>query len=215
MALAKNITVTVTIIPIIIMLLIGTSVEATSIDTSHKLPRSARDYIEKNYNGYSVMRVSDDPLCGGGNSLDVLLKKSGADNISVIFDERGTFLQREWEMTYVALPPEVKEAVAKHFTDFTPATDAERLVLSNGTTQYQVDVMKGNIGSEVLLSRTGNIICSRKETPRINRGTAYQGEKDDSREIGEDGAVQKRKTLQKKLISLLTQLITLLTSVSK
>ncbi len=128
-----------------------------------KLPSQVNEFIAKNYNGYNISGAAYDPLCTGGDAIDVAISKKGQANYSLIFLLDGTFIQQEVDLNVSNAPSLVLKSVKEKFADFKIASQIEKLTLADKSIQYLLDISKGNRSKEVILKEDGTIVCESKE----------------------------------------------------
>lgn len=124
-----------------------------------KLPAAAKEFIEKQYAGYTITGAASDPLCQGGDAIDVAVTKSGAPNLSLIFKPDGSFVQQEEDVPMKTAPDKVRDAIAAKYADYKAGDQIEKLQLADKTVQYLVDLTKGTTTKEVIFSNEGAIVC--------------------------------------------------------
>jgi hypothetical protein len=127
------------------------------------LPVRAKEYVSKNYGGYTISGAAYDPLCAGGDAIDVAINKNGMSNYSLIFLPDGTFIQQEEDVNLDKAPANVLKTVKDKFTDYKPANQIERLTLADKTIEYLLDISKGTVTKEVIFKEDGTIVCESKE----------------------------------------------------
>ncbi len=123
----------------------------------------AKEFIVQNYGGYTISGAAYDPLCAGGDAIDVAINKKGMPNFSLIFLPDGTFVQQEEDVDIAKAPASVLKTVKEKFSDYKPASQIERLTLADKTVQYLLDISKGTATMEVILKEDGTIVCETKE----------------------------------------------------
>lgn len=124
-----------------------------------KLPPGVNEYVKKNYAGYTIGKAASDPLCQGGDAVDVAVSKVGAPNLSLIFKPDGSFLQQEEDVPMKSAPQKVKKSLASKFADYTAGNQIEKILLADKTVQYLVDLSKGSATKEVIFSNMGDVVC--------------------------------------------------------
>lgn len=124
-----------------------------------KLPAGVKEFIEKQYAGYTMSAAASDPLCQGGDAIDVAVSKPGAPNLSLIFKPDGSFVQQEEDVPMKTAPDKVKDAIVVKYADYKAGDQIEKLQLADKTVQYLVDLTKGTTTKEVIFSKEGAIIC--------------------------------------------------------
>lgn len=126
-----------------------------------KLPPGVNEYVKKNYAGYTINKAASDPLCQGGDAIDVAVSKAGAPNLSLIFKPDGSFVQQEEDVPMKSAPEKVKDALASKFADYKAGDQIEKILLADKTVQYLVDLSKGSATKEVIFSVTGAVVCEK------------------------------------------------------
>lgn len=123
------------------------------------LPATVQPYVEKNFPGYTIANASHDPLCTGGDAIDVVIKAKKKPTLSLIFIPNGSFVQKEEDVPYSTAPKKVTDVIKTKYADFKPSKQIEKLTLADNTTQYLVDITKANKAMEVILSKDGVLVC--------------------------------------------------------
>jgi hypothetical protein len=124
-----------------------------------KLPIGVKDFIDKNYAGYIIQKAASDPLCQGGDAIDVAVTKSGEPNLSLIFKPDGSFVQQEEDVAMKAAPVKVRNAITAKYAGYSAGDQIEKLQLADKTLQYLVDLSKGGVIKEVIFSKDGAMVC--------------------------------------------------------
>lgn len=124
-----------------------------------KLPAGIKEFVEKQYAGYTISGAASDPLCQGGDAIDVAVTRAGAPNLSLIFKPDGSFVQQEEDVPVKTAPDKVKKSIAAKYADYTAGDQVEKLQLADKTVQYLVDLSKGGTTKEVIFSKEGAIVC--------------------------------------------------------
>lgn len=123
------------------------------------LPVGIKQFIEKNYTGYTMIKAVSDPLCQGGDAIDIAVTKAGAPNLSLIFKPDGSFVQQEEDMPMKTAPDKVRDVIAAKYAGYKAGDQIEKLQLADKTVQYLVDLNKGTTTKEVIFSKEGAIVC--------------------------------------------------------
>jgi len=127
------------------------------------LPLKAKEFIANNYKGYKISSAAYDPLCGGGDAIDVSITQKGKPNFSLIFLPNGTFVQQEEDIELSLAPKKVLTTAKAKFSDYKVANQIEKLKLADNSLQYLLDLTKGSETKEVILTEDGKIVCESKE----------------------------------------------------
>ncbi len=127
------------------------------------LSAKAKEYVSQNYKGYNITGAAYDPLCAGGDAIDVSVAKKGSTTLSLIFLPDGTFIQQEEDVDISKAPASVITSVKAKYSDYKPAAQIERLILADKTVQYLLDITKGKLTREVIFKEDGSIVCQSKE----------------------------------------------------
>ncbi len=148
------------------------AVESTSADTAKittalpageialdKLPAGVKEFVSRNYSGYTIIKAASDPLCKGGDAIDVAITKAGAPNFSVIFKPDGSFVQQEEDVPMSTATDKIKNALKTKYADYSAGNQIEKLILADKTVQYLVDLSKGKVSKEVIFNVEGNVVC--------------------------------------------------------
>jgi len=126
-----------------------------------KLPASVNPYVEKHFTGYTISNAAHDPLCSGGDAIDVAITKPGQSNLSLIFMPDGTFVQKEEDVPLNTAPVKIRNLLKRQYADYTASNQIEKLTLANNATQYLIDIAKGNVSKEVTMTTDGKVICEK------------------------------------------------------
>lgn len=124
-----------------------------------KLPKGVKEFTEKFYPGYVMIHAASDPLCGGGDAIDVAVTKKGSPDFSLIFKPDGSFVQQEEDMPMTNAPAKIKDILKAKYADYTASNQIEKLILADKTEQYLVDLNKGTISKEVIFNLNGDVVC--------------------------------------------------------
>ncbi len=125
----------------------------------HQFPDEVRNFIKKFYPGYTMIIAVSDPLCLGGDAIDVTITKKGSPNLSLIFKPDGSFVQQEEDVPLTTAPGKVREALIGRYPDYSAGNQIEKLILADKTVQYMVDLNKKGITKEVIFDVEGNVVC--------------------------------------------------------
>ena len=128
-----------------------------------KLSIKTKQFISKNYSGYNITGAAYDPLCAGGDAIDVAINKKGMANYSLIFLPDGTFIQQEEDVDIAKAPANVLKTIKEKYSAYKPANQIEQLILADKSVQYLLDISKGNTTREVILKEDGTVVCESKE----------------------------------------------------
>lgn len=137
---------------------VATALPAGEI-TLDRLPAGVKEFITKNYAGYKMVKAASDPLCQGGDAIDVAIAKTGAPNLSLIFRPDGTYVQQEEDVAMNTAPIKIRDAIVAKYADYKAGDQIEKLQLADKTVQYLVDLSKGGTTKEVIFSKEGAVIC--------------------------------------------------------
>jgi hypothetical protein len=124
------------------------------------VPESIQLFISQNYNGYSIQNVVDDPLCTGEEAVDILIRKKGFSDYSLIFMPNGTFVQQEEDLDLSKAPLKILETLHSNFKGYNSSSQIEKIILSDKTVQYLLDITKGKETKEVIFNVDGSIVCT-------------------------------------------------------
>jgi len=125
------------------------------------LPTIINEYITKNYPGYVMENAAHDPLCQGGDAIDVAITKKGGPNYSLIFRPDGTFVQLEEDMDINKAPSKIIEMIKIKYAGYQPAAQIERLTLADKSIQYLLDITKDGVSKEVIFNIDGSVACEK------------------------------------------------------
>ena len=127
--------------------------------TINNLPVGVKEFVSKNYSGYTIVSADSDPLCGGGPAVDVAIKKTGVPNLSLIFKPDGSFVQQEEDVPLSTASDKIRSVLKTKYADYSAGNQIEKLTLVDKTIEYMVDLNKGSVNKEVIFSVDGNIVC--------------------------------------------------------
>lgn len=128
----------------------------------NNLPTKVIEFIDKNYKGYNISSAAYDPLCNGSDAIDVAITHKGKPSYSLIFLPDGTFVQQEEDVDISSAPKKVIGVIREKYPDYKVASQIEKLTLADSSVQYLVDISKGSITKEVILTEDGKIVCESK-----------------------------------------------------
>lgn len=126
-----------------------------------KLPAGVKEFVQKNYAGYTMAKAASDPLCQGGDAIDVTITKAGAPVLSVIFKPDGSFVQQEQDVPLSTATGKIKATLQKKYADYATGNQIEKLILADKSVQYLVDLSKGTITKEVIFTADGTVVCEK------------------------------------------------------
>lgn len=129
--------------------------------TLDRLPFGIKEFIIKNYTGYKMVNAASDPLCEGGDAIDVAVAKAGAPNLSLIFRPDGSFVQQEEDVPLSRATSKIINILKTKYADYTVGTQIEKLILADNTVQYMADLTKGKISKEVIFAENGVVVCEK------------------------------------------------------
>ncbi len=124
-----------------------------------KLPAGVKEFAEKNYPGYKIINAASDPLCKGGDAIDVAVTKNGSPNLSLIFTPDGHFVQQEEDVPLSSAPGKIGNVLKAKYADYSAGKQIEKLILADRSVQYLVDLNKGKVSKEVIFDTGGMVIC--------------------------------------------------------
>lgn len=127
--------------------------------TFERLPAGIKEFVTKNYPGYATVKAVSDPLCKGGDAIDVAISKIGASNLSLIFTPDGTYVQQEEDVPLSTASAKIKNILKAKYADYSAGTQIEKLILADNSVQYLVDLSKGSITKEVIFTMDGKVVC--------------------------------------------------------
>ncbi len=140
----------------------SSTVSSTSSSTKYtidNLPGGVKEFVSKNYFGYTIVSAASDPLCGGGPAVDVAIKKTGAPTFSLIFKPDGTYVQQEEDVDLSTAPDKIRTSLKTQFGKYSAGGQIEKLILADKSIQYMVDLTNGKNTKEVIFTAEGNIVC--------------------------------------------------------
>ena len=127
--------------------------------TLDKLPKGVKEFTGKFYPGYKIVHAASDPLCGGGDAIDVSIEKENLPNFSLIFKPDGSFVQQEQDVPLSTASGKIKDVLKAKYSGYTVSNQIEKLILADKTEQYLVDLTKGTISKEVIFDNNGTVVC--------------------------------------------------------
>lgn len=127
------------------------------------LPTAIKDYITQNYGDYKIEESALDTLCTGAAVYEVELEGKRDREVNLVFSTESGLLFTEYEIKVNELPAEVKASINTSYAGF-DVKEAERLDLTDGTKQYEVEIKNGQVTKEVLLAANGTVLCEELET---------------------------------------------------
>ena len=141
----------------------GSSTVSTTLTsatyTIDNLPVGVKEFVSKNYAGYTIVSADSDPLCGGAPAVDVAIKKTSAPTFSLIFKPDGSYVQQEEDVDLSTAPDKIKSTLKTQFGKYSAGGQIEKLILADKSIQYMVDLTNGKITKEVIFTVDGNIFC--------------------------------------------------------
>jgi hypothetical protein len=123
------------------------------------LPTAIREYVTKNHPGYNMKNAAHDPLCQGGDAIDVAISKKGSPTYSLIFKPDGTFVQLEEDIDINKAPAKILKEVKIKYAGYQPASQIEKLTLADKSIQYLLDITKNGVSKEVIFNTDGSVAC--------------------------------------------------------
>ncbi len=129
--------------------------------TLDRLPAGVKEFVLKNYVGYKMVKALSDPLCQGGDAIDLAIAKTGSPNLSLIFKPDGSFVQTEVDVPLSAATDKIRNILKTKYAGYTAGSQIERLVLADKTVQYMADLTKGNVTKEVIFTEEGIVVCEK------------------------------------------------------
>lgn len=127
--------------------------------TLDRLPAGVKEFITKNHPGYAMVKAASDPLCNGGDAIDVAISKTGSPNLSLIFKPDGTYVQKEEDVPLTTASAEIKNTLRSKYSNYSAGTQIEKIILADNSVQYLVDLSKGNMTMEVIFTADGDVVC--------------------------------------------------------
>lgn len=128
------------------------------------LPAAITNYINTNYADYSIDEAQKDTLCDGTAGIEVELKKKNSEDITLFFSKENTFILKEEEIQYNALPTAVQTFFSSNYPNYNLPKDADKITLANGNVQYEIDIKEKTtkVEKEVITNSDGTSkICER------------------------------------------------------
>lgn len=138
---------------------ISTTSPPTTTYTVANLPAGVKEFVSKNYSGYTIVSAASDPLCGGSPAVDVAIKKTGAANLSLIFKPDGSYVQQEEDVPLSTASAKIRSALKTKFGNYTAGSQIEKLTLADKSIQYQMDLKNSKNTKEVIFTVDGNVVC--------------------------------------------------------
>ncbi|HEY5371898.1 MAG TPA: hypothetical protein VIJ75_23185 [Hanamia sp.] len=125
----------------------------------NNLPSNVQGFVQRNYPGYLITIVVSDPLCGGGDAVDVAILKIGSPDLSLIFKQDGTFVQQEQDVPLHTAPIAITQTLKARYSDYSAGGQIEKLTLADNTEEYLIDLSKGAKSKEVIFDTNGMVVC--------------------------------------------------------
>lgn len=138
---------------------VSTTTPSTINYSADNLPPGVKDFVSKNYSGFTIVSASPDPLCGGGPAVDVAINKAGAPTLSLIFKPDGSYVQQEEDVPLSTASNKIRNEIKTKYAGYSAGNQIEKLILADKTIEYMVDLNKGQTTKEVIFSIDGNIVC--------------------------------------------------------
>lgn len=129
--------------------------------TLDRLPVGVKEFVMKNYAGYKMVKALSDPLCQGGDAIDVAIAKAGVPNLSLIFKPDGTFVQQEEDVPLSTATNKIMNTLKVKYADYAVGNQIEKLILADKTVQYLADLTRGSVTKEVIFTVDGNVVCEK------------------------------------------------------
>ena len=139
---------------------VSTALPAGEI-TLDRLPAGVKEFVTKNYPGYTMVKAASDPLCQGGDAIDLAIAKKGVPNLSLIFKPDGTYVQQEEDVPLATATAKIKDGLKAKYADYSAGTQIEKVILADKTVEYLVDLTKGTVTKEVIFTADGNVVCEK------------------------------------------------------
>jgi hypothetical protein len=134
---------------------------STSGISLNNLPAGVKEFVGKNYPGYKMISATSDPLCQGGDAIDVAITKNGSPNLSLIFKPDGSFVQQEEDVPLSTAPGKINSVLKGKYASYSAGNQIEKLTLANKSVQCLVDLNKGKVSKEVIFDLNGNVVCEK------------------------------------------------------
>lgn len=148
---------------------VGTHVNTSKFVPIKKLPKGAsslknlppnvKSFVQGNYPGYIITIAVSDPLCGGGDAVDVAISKIGSPDLSLIFKPDGTFIQQGQDVPLQTAPLAILQTLKAKYPDYSAGGQIEKLILADNTVEYSVDLSKDMDSKEVTYNIKGDVVC--------------------------------------------------------
>lgn len=123
------------------------------------LPASIRTWITAAYPDYTARHAHLDTLCNLGSVTAVMISKPGQHPVKLLFDTNNLFAASAERIHYDDLPDIVRESVETNYPAYDKRRKAEKLSLSDGTTEYRVFLHTTGIKMKVVIKDDGSIAC--------------------------------------------------------
>lgn len=140
---------------------VSTTSSTTTTYTKGNLPAGVKEFVSKNYAGYTIVNATPDPLCEGGAAIDVAVTKTGTPDLSLIFKPDGSFVQQEEDVPLSTASNKIRNVLKTKYAGYSAGNQIEKLTLVDKTMEYMVDLDKGSVTKEVIFSVDGNVVCER------------------------------------------------------
>jgi hypothetical protein len=80
-----------------------------------------------------MVKALSDPLCMGGDAIDLVIAKSGTSNLSLIFKPDGSFVQQEEDVPLFTITSKIMNTLNTKYADHSACTQIEKLILTDKT----------------------------------------------------------------------------------
>ena len=129
--------------------------------TLDRLPAGVKEFVTKNHPGYTMVKAVSDPICQGGDAIDLAIAKTGAPNLSLIFKPDGAYVQQEEDVPLTTATAKIKAVLKAKYADYSAGTQIEKVILADKSVEYLVDLTKANVTKEVIFTADGNVVCEK------------------------------------------------------
>jgi hypothetical protein len=127
-----------------------------------ELPTLAEDFIAQNYPSYFISSTEIEDLCDNSPVWEVELEDGPGPDVDLYFALDGTFLFRGRDITLMALPEAVRNAISTNFAEYSiNGQDIEQHDYPDGTIEYQVALVHNVSGDEedAVFDASGALLC--------------------------------------------------------
>lgn len=124
------------------------------------LPIAIGQYINLNFEGYSVKHAEMQTICQLGPIYNVMIEDSKSDRLMLFFSKTEEYLGRADRTLFQLAPKQVQEIITEKYLSYTVRPGMELITLNDGRTLYAVFLSAGSESNIMLLVKSdGTIVC--------------------------------------------------------